>query len=104
MNIFDMMDLDALPYANRGQNVFYEVDEFKTRIIELKPGQSMPDCQMASYVLFYIVRGEVQITKGLENVTLKENQVFITEPALLSMESVTGARIMGVQIKAHPQE
>ena len=30
---------------------------------------------------------------------LKENQVFITEPALLSMESVSGARLMGVQIK-----
>ena len=100
MNVFDMLDLDALPYEKRGQNVFYEVDEFKTRIIELKPGQSMPDCQMASYVLFYVVRGEVQITKGSETVALKENQVFITEPALLSMESGSGARIMGVQIKS----
>lgn len=104
MKVFDMMDLDALPYEKRGQNVFYEADEFKTRIIELKPGQSMPDCQMASYVLFYIVFGEVRITKDAETVRLKEHQVFITEPALLSMESVTGARIMGVQIKAHQQE
>lgn len=31
--------------------------------------------------------------------TLKENQVFITEPALLSMESASGARLMGIQIK-----
>ena len=104
MNVFDMMDLDAYPYEKRGQNVFFEADEFKTRIIELKPGQSMPDCQMSSYVLFYIIQGEAQIIKGSEKATLKEHQVFITEPALLSMESVTGARIMGVQIKTKQQE
>ncbi|MDZ7797975.1 MAG: hypothetical protein U5N56_13490 [Candidatus Marinimicrobia bacterium] len=34
-----------------------------------------------------------------ESATLKENQVFITEPALLSMGSETGARLLGVQIK-----
>lgn len=37
-------------------------------------------------------------------VFLKGHQVFITEPALLSMESVNGARIMGVQIQTKQQE
>ncbi len=104
MNVFDMMNLDALPYEKRGMNVFFEADEFKTRIIELKAGEAMPDCQMNSYVLFYIVQGEVQITKSGETVTLKEHQVFITEPALLSMDSVSGSRIMGVQIKVRQQD
>ena len=104
MNVFDMMDLNALPYEKRGQNVFFEVDEFKARIIELKPGQSMPDCQMASYVLFYVVQGEIQIIKSGVRSDLKEHQVFITEPTLLSMESVNGVRIMGVQIKTRQQE
>lgn len=37
--------------------------------------------------------------RGVNVLTLKENQVFITEPALLSMESASGARLMGIHIK-----
>ncbi|MHB1454281.1 MAG: hypothetical protein ACYCYM_10070 [Saccharofermentanales bacterium] len=38
-------------------------------------------------------------TQNDETSVLKENQVLITEPALLSMESKTGARLMGIHIK-----
>jgi hypothetical protein len=49
--------------------------------------------------MFYVVRGEVLLKKDDESATLKENQVFISEPALLSMETRTGAKLMGVEIK-----
>ena len=39
------------------------------------------------------------LRKNDESATLKEKQVFISEPALLSMETINGARLMGVQIK-----
>lgn len=48
---------------------------------------------MDSYVLFYVIKGELTIHMNNEVALLKENQVFITEPALLSMESSAGARI-----------
>ena len=54
---------------------------------------------MESYVMFYVVQGEVLLQKNGESSILKENQVFITEPALISMETTSGARLMGVQIK-----
>ena len=97
--IFDLMNMDAEEYKKRGMNVFFQNDLFKTRVIDLKAKGKIPDCQMDSFVLFYVVKGEVVINKNGELSTLKENQVFITEPALLSMETKAGARLMGIQIK-----
>ena len=54
---------------------------------------------MESYVLFYVVQGEVLLHKNDESSPLREGQVFISEPAMISMESQAGARLMGVQIK-----
>ncbi|MFA7099575.1 MAG: hypothetical protein WC143_05790 [Eubacteriales bacterium] len=99
MKIFDLMNLEAQGYENRQVNVFFQNELFKTRVIILEPGGKIPECQMDSYVMFYVVKGEVLLRKNDETSTLKENQVFITEPALLSMESKAGARLMGVQIK-----
>jgi len=98
MEIFDLMKLGAQGYENRGSNVFYQNELFKTRIIVLEAGGKIPECQMDSFVMFYVVEGEVLLRKNDEFSTLKENQVFITEPALLSMETTSGARIMGIQI------
>lgn len=99
MEIFDLMNLEAQGYENRQVNVFFQNKLFKTRVIVLEAGGKIPECQMDSYVMFYVVRGEVLLKKNDESSTLKENQVFITEPALLSMETISGARLMGVQIK-----
>jgi len=49
---------------------------------------------MDSFVIFYVVKGEVILNKNGETTILKEDQVFITELALLSMESEKGARLM----------
>lgn len=99
MKIFDLMNMEAEGYEKRGVNVFFQNDDFKTRVITLEPSGKIPECQMDSHVIFYVVKGEVTIHKNNESSALKENQVFITEPALLSMESVAGAKLMGIQIK-----
>lgn len=99
MKIFDLMDMKAEGYENRHVNVFFQNELFKTRIIVLEAGGKIPECEMDSFVMFYVVKGEVLLRKNSESSILKENQVFITEPALVSMESTHGARLMGVQIK-----
>lgn len=55
---------------------------------------------METYVMFYCIKGTVILRKNNETSVLSENQVFIAEPALLSMVSTDGARLMGIQIKA----
>ena len=104
MNVFDLLNLDSFPYESRGNNVFYQADEFKTRIIELHAGQSIPDCQMASHVIFYVVKGQVTITCNGEKYSLSEHQTFISEPACLSMHSENGTRLMGIQIHKEKKE
>ena len=99
MDIFDLMRLNAEGYENRSVNVFYQNDLFKTRVIVLEAGGKIPECRMDSFVLFYVVKGEVQLRKNEETSLLGENRVFISEPALISMESPSGARLMGIQIK-----
>ncbi len=99
MEIFDLMSLEAEGYESRNVNVFFQNELFKTRVIVLKAGGKIPECQMDSFVMFYVVKGEVLLRKNDESSVLKENQVFITEPALLSMETASGARLLGIQIK-----
>lgn len=99
MEIFDLMDLNAESYENRNVNVFFQNELFKARVIMLEAGGKIPECRMDSFVMFYVVKGEVVLRKNSESSILRENQVFITEPALVSMESTKGARLMGVQIK-----
>lgn len=103
MEIFDLMKLDAQGYENRMVNVFFQNDFLKTRVIVLEAGGKIPKCRMESFVLFYVVKGEVVLNKNDESSILKENQVFLTEPAILSMESKEGARVMGIQIKVQEQ-
>jgi len=100
METFDLLNLEAKGYEKRNVNVFFENDLFKTRVIVLEPEQKIPECIMDSFVMFYVVKGEVLLRKNEESIILQENHVFITEPALLSMETHTGARLMGVQFKS----
>jgi quercetin dioxygenase-like cupin family protein len=98
MEIYDLMKLDAQGYEKRQVNVFFQNAAFKARVIVLEAGGKIPECQMDSFVMFYVVKGEVTLRKNDESSVLQENQVCITEPALLSMESKSGARLMGIQI------
>lgn len=99
MQIFDLMNLQAESYENRNVNVFFQNELFKTRIIVLEADGKIPECRMNSFVMFYVVKGEVLLRKNSESSILRENQDFISEPALISMESSAGARLMGLQIK-----
>lgn len=99
MEIFDLADMNAESYENRNVNVFFQNELFKARVIVLEAGGKIPQCQMDSFVMFYVVKGEVVLRKNSESSILRENQVFITEPALVSIESTNGARLMGIQIK-----
>ena len=51
MQIFNLDSIDTFPYDQRDKNVFFRSKEFKTRIIKLLPGENIPECEMASYVI-----------------------------------------------------
>jgi quercetin dioxygenase-like cupin family protein len=85
-------------YENRAKNVFFENNSFKTRIVGLEPKQSIPKCDMKSFVLFYVLSGEVEVTKNNESAILKDGHLLITEPAILLMKTETGAKLLGIQI------
>ena len=99
MVVFDLLNTESFPHHLRDKNVFYQCKEFKTRIIALSPGQAIPECQMDSHVLFYVIKGSARIHVNGEESLLQENQVLITEPAVLSMETESGVKIMGIQIQ-----
>jgi quercetin dioxygenase-like cupin family protein len=98
MKVFDLNEMRSHPQDQREKNVFYQVKEFKARIVDLPPGGEMPACEMASHVIFYVLNGEVAVTVNSETEELKERQCLITEPATLSMRTERGVRLMGIQI------
>ena len=99
MKIFDLIKMEAFPSEEKEKNVFYQTKEFKTRIIELPPQGEIPNCEMSSYVIFYVITGTVQVTVNSEKQNLKAGQCLITEPATLSMRTEDGVKIMGIQIE-----
>lgn len=100
MKIFDLANMPSYPYAERHKNIFFQKDEFKARIIDLKPGEAIPTCEMTSYVLFYVISGSATVRVNDETAELAAGQCLITEPATLSMTGENGVRIMGVQINS----
>jgi quercetin dioxygenase-like cupin family protein len=90
--------MNSYPYEERDKNVFYKAKEFKARIIELPPGGEMPTCEMLSYVIFYFIKGTAEAKVNQEKIILKEGQCLITEPAILSMKTQEGVKMMGIQI------
>jgi quercetin dioxygenase-like cupin family protein len=98
MQVFDLYSMNVHPYAERAKNVFYQTEEFKTRLIELPAGGEMPTCEMASHVIFYVLAGSAEVTVNQEQVTLQEGACLISEPATFTMRTATGVKILGVQI------
>ncbi|GAH35888.1 unnamed protein product [marine sediment metagenome] len=98
MQVFNLKEMTSYPYEERDRNVFYKAKEFKTRIIELPPGGEMPTCDMASYVIFYVIEGTAELMVNQEKANIKEGQCLITEPATLSMQTKNGVKIMGIQV------
>ncbi|MGM0532062.1 MAG: hypothetical protein ACQER7_12005 [Bacteroidota bacterium] len=102
MHTFNLKNLEALPYEQRDKNVLYETDTFKTRLIELKEGDTMPPdkpCRMESHVVFYIIAGKVGITINSEYSEPEEGYCVIAEPGKYQMEAKAPSKILGVQIQ-----
>ncbi len=99
MHIFNLYKMESFPYGQREKNIFYESREFKTRIIELQAGGSIPECQMPSYVMFVVLKGEAVVAVDSKEAILSEGSCLITEPAVLALSSDKGVRILGIQIK-----
>ncbi len=100
MQIFDLKALGTHPLEEREKNIIYDVEEFKVRKIKLPADGKIPDCEMSSHVIFYVLEGSVDVTVDQEKRTINEGQCLISEPATISMRSADGARIMGIQITA----
>ena len=98
MQVFNLKAMVSYPYEERDKNIFYNCKEFRARIIELPPGGEIPTCEMASYVIFYVIDGAAEVTVNQEKANIKAGQCLITEPATLSMNTKDGVKIMGIQV------
>ena len=98
MQVVDLKAMISCPYEEREKNIVYSVEEFKVRIIKLPANGKMPNCEMPSYVIFYVIEGTVDVTVNQEKATINEGQCLISEPATISMRTIDGAKIMGIQI------
>ena len=98
MKIFDLYKMKSFPYEERDKNVFYHSREFKTRIINLSAGEEIPECEMASYVIFLVLQGEATVRVNSEESVIDAGKCLISEPAVLSLKTKNGVKIMGIQI------
>lgn len=98
MQIYDLKTMALHSYEERAINVFHKAKEFNVRLVDLPPGGEIPNCEMASYVMFYVLEGEAEVKVNSEKTTIKEGQCLITTPATISMKTRNGVKIMGTQI------
>ncbi|MFO7674715.1 MAG: hypothetical protein R6X12_00140 [bacterium] len=96
--VFDLKTLPAFPWAERQRNVFHAGPGFKTRIVELAPGETQPACRMESSVIFVLLRGEAQVLVDGAEFALAEERCLVTGPATIEMSTTRGARLLGVQV------
>ena len=104
MEVFDFNKIKAHPYAERDKNILYSEGNFKVRIIKLPPKGNMPQCEMKSSIIFFVIEGSAQVTIDKEQKTVKEGQCLISKPATLSIMTQSGVKIMAVQIEFSPKE
>jgi hypothetical protein len=90
--------MEANAYEQREKNVFYEIPEFKMRIIDLAPGLSMQRCDMTSHVVFVCIEGKPELSVGNQRTAISRCQCLVTKPATISMNSDTGVQLLGIQI------
>ena len=99
-SVFDLKTQPVFPFEEREKNVFFSGSGFKTRIIALPAGGSMPECMMPSAVIFYVVSGEVEVAVDGEASHLGAGHCLIGKPGRYSMRTAVGVRLLGVQIDA----
>jgi mannose-6-phosphate isomerase-like protein (cupin superfamily) len=99
MKKFDIAGMQAYGHEQRDLNVFFEAHGFKMRVINLASGERMPECNMASNVIFVGIEGEAEVVIGMESTPISKGQCLVTEPATVSMRTKEGVRILGIQIQ-----
>lgn len=98
MNIYDLDKLTLDGGAGGNCGAFHEGDLFNARIIILEPGRKVHDRVMDSNVIFIVLKGKVTLARDGETAVLTEHQAFVSGPAVLSLSSEAGARLMGVRV------
>ncbi len=98
MKVFDVKGMQVQGDEGRATNVFYESGKMSMRVVSLEAGGAIPECEMASRVIFMCVDGTATVTVDGEETALMPGQGLVTEPATLSMRSGGGARLLGIQI------
>jgi quercetin dioxygenase-like cupin family protein len=99
MKKFDLIEIEGFDYEQREKNVLYEKPEFKIRIINLKPGEAVPECDMSSHVIFICFKGGVELSVDGKKVELSSGQLLASEPGVFSIRAEKGSRLLGIQIK-----
>ncbi len=99
MKVLDFNKIEGFPYEEREKNILYNSEVFKIRVINLPGNGTMPECEMTSHVVFYVIEGNVEITVNGKVSYLSENQSLVSEPAIFSMKTQYGAKLMGIQIQ-----
>lgn len=102
MEKIDLTKIKAAGYEQREKNVFYEKTEFKMRIINLEPGSDLSSCVMSSYVIFICLEGKAEVLVNGNKVELCSGQLIVSEPATFSMQTVSGAKLLGIQVRPQP--
>ena len=98
MKILDFKKIKGFPYHERNKNVLYNTNDFKIRIIDLPENGALPECEMASHVVFVVMHGQVDINVNGKKFSLTEKQSIVSEPGAFSMSTINGTKLMGIQI------
>lgn len=101
MKVFDLNTITEFPYEERQKNVLWQTDTFKVRIIRLMANEKLPPCAMTQSVIFYVLEGEGTIHVGDETVPVSAGKLLVSSPAVFSMETEKGMRVLGAQIGGH---
>ena len=98
MQVFDLNSIEGFPYEERQKNVLCQSENYKVRIISLKPNEKLPPCEMTQNVVFYVLEGEGMIHVEDETVPVAVGKLLVSPPTIFSMETETGMRVLGIQI------
>jgi len=60
-------------------------------VIDLPKNGTLPECDMATHVVFVVMNGQVDITVNGKEHCLSEKQSLASEPATFSMKTSDGA-------------
>ncbi len=101
MEIFDFNKITGFTYEERHKNVLHKTGDFKIRVIDLPENGTIPECEMATHVVFVVMHGQVDITVNGKEYSLFEKQSMASDPAVFSMKTREGTKLMGIQIQKH---